>query len=110
MKNPSINFFFQAKINRLFIDPENLPLIDNNTLRHQIRYLMKALRRCNGFFSTQHVYNNLWLFENPAFSSLWGREGGENVFFSHYYYFAAELVDHRYMRAISDQIKGKRSL
>lgn len=80
---------FANKINRLYLNPENLPYIDNNSLRFHILEHLRMISECNGFMKTLYLYHNMQIFNGPLFSQLYRNK----LAYQYYYNTAVDLTD-----------------
>lgn len=62
MRIPELSNTFNSRVNKIYLDPNNLPFLDDNTLKFHVRFALKALNRCNGYWTTMFQYNDLILF------------------------------------------------
>jgi hypothetical protein len=79
-----------ARVNRMYLDPNNLPLLDNNTLQYHILTFIKAVDKCGGFMAAHRPYYDVIFYKNPIFRSLFQ----QGLFFRHYYHLAVDLTFH----------------
>lgn len=82
---------FENKINRLYLNPENLPYIDNNTLKFHILEHLNIILKCNGFMKTLYLHQNVQIFNGPIFSQFYRNK----LLHQFYYNTAVNLTDMR---------------
>lgn len=94
----------EAKLNRSYLDPINLPHLDDNTLKYHMMSFLKMIVKTKGKMATTHPFNNLNFFDKDNFQSFYINK----ILFEHTYILSVDLVNHTdlfHMRDILNEYK-----